>query len=163
MAAKDERQPLLADCCKLCNSPECGGCPWEKTEKVEDKGDGGEVSFTLSFGTYAKMRVERKTKRWNADCNFITFCRFAMICCIVFFFRHDKRNSGWYCRIFPGYSREESLHTPLCHIQCGFDAFMLCSLTQLLMDSLVKSGLERVAQAHWWKTMLKMWPRREIR
>ena len=63
MSAKDERQPLLADCCKLCNSPECGGCPREGIENGAGKGDCGNVSFTLSFGTYAQMRVEKKTKK----------------------------------------------------------------------------------------------------
>ena len=65
MSAKDERRPLLSDCCTICNSPECVGCPREKAENAEkdDKGDGGKVTFTLSFGTYAEMRVERKFKR----------------------------------------------------------------------------------------------------
>ena len=65
MSVKDEHQPLLSECCQLYNSPECGGCPWGKPQKVEkdNKGDGGEVSFTLGFGTYAKIRVEKKLKR----------------------------------------------------------------------------------------------------
>ena len=79
------------------------------------------------------------------------------------FFRHDKRNSGCYCRVLPGYSREKPLHTPLCHCKCLFDAFLLCLLTQRVVDSLVQSWLERVAQAHWWKKVLSMWPRHEVR
>ena len=56
MSAKDERRPLLSECCNTCNS---SGCPREEAEKEE----GGKVSFTLKFGTYAEMRVEKKFKR----------------------------------------------------------------------------------------------------
>ena len=59
MSAKDERRPLLLECCNACNSLECFGCPREKAEKEV----GGKVSFSLKISTYAEMRVEKKLKR----------------------------------------------------------------------------------------------------
>ena len=59
MSAKDERRPLLLQCCAVRNSSECLGCPHEKAEKE----NGGKISFSLKIGTYAEMRVEKRLKR----------------------------------------------------------------------------------------------------
>ena len=44
MSAKDERRPLLSECCLVCNSSECSGCPDEKAKRE----DGGKISFSLN-------------------------------------------------------------------------------------------------------------------
>ena len=56
MLAKDERRPLLFECCLVYNSSECLGCQDKKARKE----DGGKI--LLKIGTYAEMRVEKKLK-----------------------------------------------------------------------------------------------------